>query len=132
MSYLLDANTCIAYLNDRNSPITHRMTTIKPTDIFLCQIVKAELYYGAYKSARRQENLALLKHFFGQFGSLPFNEGAAETYGRIRAELATQGLPVGPNDLIIAAIALGSIKLHLLATIPASLAASTGYKSRIG
>ena len=62
--------------------------------------------HPAYKSARRQENLALLKHFFGQFASLPFNEEAAETYGRIRAELAAQGTPIGPNDLIIAAIAL--------------------------
>jgi tRNA(fMet)-specific endonuclease VapC len=64
------------------------------------------LYYGAYKSARRDENLALLARFFGQFNSLPFDDTAAEVYGRIRAELTRRGTPIGPNDLMIAAIAL--------------------------
>jgi tRNA(fMet)-specific endonuclease VapC len=48
--------------------------------------------------------LALLTRFFSQFASLPFNDQAAEIYGRIRAKLATQGNPIGPNDLIIAAL----------------------------
>ena len=72
----------------------------------ICQIVKAELYYGAYKSARRDANLALLTKFFNQFESLPFDDAAAEAYGRLRAELARRGTPIGPNDLMIAAIAL--------------------------
>ena len=38
--------------------------------------------------------------------SLPFNDQAAEAYGRIRARLGTQGTPIGPNDLIIAATAI--------------------------
>jgi tRNA(fMet)-specific endonuclease VapC len=70
------------------------------------QIVKAELYYGAYKSSRREENLALLRYFFGQFASLPFNDQASEIYGRIRAELTARGAPIGPNGLIVAAVAV--------------------------
>ena len=31
---------------------------------------------------------------------------AAEVYGRIRADLAARGTPIGANDLLIAAIAL--------------------------
>jgi tRNA(fMet)-specific endonuclease VapC len=106
MTYLLDTNICISYLNDRNSAVARKLTTVRPDAIFLCQIVKAELYYGAYKSSRRQSNLALLRHFFNQFVSLPFNDQAAEAYGRIRAQLADQGTPIGPNDLIIAATAV--------------------------
>ena len=41
-----------------------------------------------------------------QFDSLPFDDAAAEAYGRLRAELARRGMPIGPNDLMIAAIAL--------------------------
>jgi tRNA(fMet)-specific endonuclease VapC len=37
---------------------------------------------------------------------LPFDDAAAEAYGRLRAELARRGTPIGPNDLMIAAIAL--------------------------
>ncbi len=79
---------------------------LRPGDVFLCQIVKAELYYGAYKSSRREQNLALLHRFFAQFQSLPFNNVAVEMYGDIRNELAKCGTPIGPNDLIIAATAL--------------------------
>lgn len=106
MTYLLDTNACISYLNNRNSPIASRLARIRPDEVFLCQIVKAELYYGAYKSTQRKSNLALLAHFFSQFVSLPLNDQAAEVYGRIRSHLTTQGTPIGPNDLIIAAIAV--------------------------
>ena len=104
--YLLDTNACIAYINDRNSIVARRLMQLKPSDVFVCQIVKAELFYGAYKSSRREQNLDLLHRFFGQFASLPFDDYAAEAYGRIRHELAKCGTPIGPNDLIIAATAL--------------------------
>ncbi len=53
----------------------------------MCDVVKAELYYGAYKSSRLQSNLALYELFFSQYVSLPFDGNAAAIYGRIRANL---------------------------------------------
>lgn len=106
MRYLLDTNTCIQFLNSRNSAVQRRLAAVSRDDVAICQIVKAELFYGAYRSARREANLALLAKFFIQFVSLPFDDASAETYGRIRAELARAGTPIGPNDLMIAAIAL--------------------------
>jgi tRNA(fMet)-specific endonuclease VapC len=106
MIYLLDTNVCIQFLNSRNTAVQQRLTTLSREDVAICQIVKAELYYGAYKSSRRAANLALLVKFFSQFVSLPFDDAAAETYGRLRAELARRGTPIGPNDLMIAAIAV--------------------------
>ena len=106
MTYLLDTNTCIQFLNHRNSAVSARLAVVQREEVVICQIVKAELYYGAYKSARLDENLVLLAKFFSQFVSLPFDDQAAEAYGRVRAELARRGTPIGPNDLMIAAIAL--------------------------
>jgi tRNA(fMet)-specific endonuclease VapC len=106
MTYLLDTNACIQFLNQRNSAISTRLAAVQRDEVVICQIVKAELYCGAYKSARREANLALLAKFFGQFVSLPFDDAAAEAYGRLRAELARRGTLIGPNDLMIAAIAL--------------------------
>ena len=40
--------------------------------------------------------------------SLPFDDAAAEIYGRIRADLESRGMPIGPNDTMIAAIALAN------------------------
>lgn len=106
MTYLLDTNTCIALLNNRPDEVANRLATHQPDEIFLCQIVKAELYYGAYRSERVAENLALLAQFCQQFASLPFTDQAVDIYGQIRADLARQGNLIGPNDFIIAATAL--------------------------
>jgi len=74
----------------------------------LCDIVKAELYYGAYKGTRLESNLVLYQEFFSELVSLPFDGNAAAVYGRIRARLEALGTPIGPNDLQIAAIALAN------------------------
>jgi tRNA(fMet)-specific endonuclease VapC len=39
--------------------------------------------------------------FLNRFISLPFDDRAAEVYGRIRARLSAIGTPNGPNDLFI-------------------------------
>jgi len=45
------------------------------------------------------------QRFLAAFVSLPFDDRAADAYGRIRAALASAGTPIGPNDLLIASIA---------------------------
>jgi len=105
MTYLLDANTCIRFLNGTSEKVRRHMETVEANDIALCSIVKAELIYGAFKSERQERNLARLGHFFSRFVSLPFDDVAAEAYGEIRAHLERAGAPIGPNDLLIAAIA---------------------------
>lgn len=81
------------------------MRSRPPSEIVLCSIVKAELLYGARHSRRVEDNLRLLNHFFTPLASLPFDDRCAEEYGLIRAQLAAQGSLIGPNDLMIAAIA---------------------------
>ena len=108
MIYLPDTNACIRYLNPAASAVTRRFQSAAPQDIALCDIVKMELYYGAYRSARQADNLALLGQFFSAFRSLTFDAHAAEICGRLRALLANAGTPIGPYDLQIAAIALAN------------------------
>lgn len=106
MKYLLDTNACISYLNNPDSPVCLKMQRLKPSEILLCSVVEAELYYGVMKSAAHAKNLARLKPFISQFVSLSFDSKAAKEFGHIRAELAKAGTPIGPYDLQIAAIAL--------------------------
>jgi tRNA(fMet)-specific endonuclease VapC len=40
------------------------------------------------------------------YRSLPFDDACARVYGHIRARLMQAGLPIGPNDLLIAAAAI--------------------------
>jgi tRNA(fMet)-specific endonuclease VapC len=58
--------------------------------------------------AHQAANLSLIAALRLQFVSLPFDDRAAEEYGKVRAELAVRGTPIGPNDLMIASIALAN------------------------
>ena len=106
MLYLPDTNVWIRHLNPAPSIVKTRLSACPPSQIALCDVVKAELYYGAYKSARREENLAVLETLFSGFVSFAFDGDAARIFGDIRADLSRKGTPIGPYDLQIAAIAL--------------------------
>ncbi len=107
MTFLLDTNVCIAHLRGTNNGVTARLTDAGPGEVTLCLVVKVELVYGVERSSNPDRNYEQLQRFFVQFRSLPFDDSAAAEYGSIRAELESQGTPIGPNDLMIAAIALG-------------------------
>lgn len=103
--YLLDTNFCIEILNRKDSLATKKLTSVSPSLIRLCSIVKAELFHGAYKSGR-DSNINLVRNFCSMFASLPFDDRAADVYGQIRSGLEKQGKLIGPNDLLIASIAV--------------------------
>jgi len=106
--YLLDSNVCIRYLNGRGTKIIQKLQTLPIKQVAVCSVVKAELFFGAMKSQTPAQSLAKQQQFLQPLQSFPFDDQAAEEYGRIRAELTTQGLPIGPNDFMIAAIALAN------------------------
>ncbi len=105
MTYLLDTNFCIELLNQKESQAARKLASVSPQDVRLCSVVKAELYHGAYKSGR-ESNLKLIRTFFSLFESLAFDDLSAETYGTLRTTLEKGGKIIGPNDLLIASIAL--------------------------
>ena len=103
--FLLDTNVCIRILNHAHGGIIELFRQTPPSEIGICSIVKAELLYGARHSQRVEANLQLLDAFFKPLSSLPFDDRCAAEAGLIRADLAAQGKPIGPNDLLIAATA---------------------------
>jgi len=105
MVYLPDTNVWIRHLESKPSRVKDRLAAYDPNDVLLCDIVKAELYYGAFKSARPADNLAVLKSLFASFESVPFTGDTARVFGKLRSDLAQQGSPIGPLDLQIASIA---------------------------
>jgi tRNA(fMet)-specific endonuclease VapC len=75
-------------------------------EIGLPSIVVAELAFGAWKAEFVARSLANLEEILKAYKVIPFDEAAAMQYGRIRSELQKAGTPIGPNDYLIAAIAL--------------------------
>ena len=64
-------------MRGKNSTLKQKLESTATKDIAVCSIVKAELFYGAMKSANPQRNLTLQQQFLAQFTSLPFDDLAA-------------------------------------------------------
>ncbi len=108
MKYILDTNACIRLLKGDSAPMLKKIEYIPTDDIIIPAIVRFELYYGAYKSHRKNETLVKLKDFLKAFDTIELDERIAETAGRIRVELEKKGTPIGPYDLLIGAAAVVS------------------------
>jgi tRNA(fMet)-specific endonuclease VapC len=100
MRYLLDTNDIIGLLNDVTSKLAQRAQREMPGDIAISAIAAHELYYGAFKGRRANQNVALVDAL--QFAVLEFDKEDARAAGEIRAFLAAKGTPIGPYDVVIA------------------------------
>jgi tRNA(fMet)-specific endonuclease VapC len=106
MRYLLDTNIWIFYLKNPSSLVGSRLRNTSASDIAVCSIVRAELLHGARKYEKRTERVARVELTLSPFISLPFDDAAARHYAIIRDDLELRGVTIGPNDLMIAAIAV--------------------------
>ncbi|MGB7307847.1 MAG: type II toxin-antitoxin system VapC family toxin [Candidatus Acidiferrales bacterium] len=109
MSYLLDTNACIALINQRPRSVGARLdrAVANGGQIFVSVVAAFELWYGVEKSARKESNTRRVEAFFsGLLTLLPFDEGDAQSAGRIRSALEAVGTPISAYDLLIAGQAL--------------------------
>ncbi len=102
--FVLDTNVWIALLKS-NPEVVAGVRRVGIESLYLCAPVWSELWFGACNSQRVTENQGRIRELASHVPSLPFDDRAAEHCGEIRALLARQGRPIGPNDLQIAAIA---------------------------
>lgn len=100
--YLLDTNIVIYVIKRR--PIELLQTFNENTGrMAISSITLSELYHGAEKSSRINENLRVIEDFCSRLEVLPYTAKAAQHYGSIRAALERRGETIGVNDLHIAA-----------------------------
>lgn len=106
MRYLLDTNILIFYLKNPSSLVGTRLRNTSASEIAVCSVVRAELLHGARKYEKRTERVARVELTLSPFISLPFDDAAAGHYATLRDDLESRGVTIGPNDLMIAAIAV--------------------------
>jgi tRNA(fMet)-specific endonuclease VapC len=117
---LLDTNHCFRIIA-RDPRLLDRLDRIGSTKIATTVIVAGELYYGAARSQRADENRSAVSRFLDSLDVIPVSSAAANEYGRLKAVLLERFGPrerakqrdfdlarlgFGDNDLWIAAVAL--------------------------
>jgi tRNA(fMet)-specific endonuclease VapC len=98
----VDTSILIALFR-RDAQITQRLE--KAVQIFAPSVALGELYFGALKSNRVEENLNRIAQFVSENVILICGIDTARFYGAIKHQLHLKGRPIPENDIWIAAIA---------------------------
>lgn len=106
MKYLLDSDICIYCINGFQPKVSENLHRHSAADIVVSAITKCEMYAGSSGSGNPARSRAEQDFFLRQFVSIPFDDAAADVYGRIDGWLKARGMRIGPLDTQIAAIAL--------------------------
>lgn len=97
--YLIDTSICV-FLFRNNQDVVKRLNRIGCERCFICDVVLAELRYGAYKSSRTEENLKLIDDFVKEIKVLPFAD-SIDVYAQEKLRLKNSGKPIEDFDLLI-------------------------------
>lgn len=105
-TYLIDTDIMIYWLTARYPQVQQHITQLDSRYIFVSVITIAELYFGAYNSAKSLENCQLLDELLVDLQVLEFDTAAGRHFGEIKAQLKQSGNIINDSDLFIAATAL--------------------------
>jgi tRNA(fMet)-specific endonuclease VapC len=105
MRYSLDTNIVSDLIRNPQGRIAAQIRRVGEADVGASVIVAAELRYGAEKKASARL-AAQLETVLGALTILPIEPPADAIYGAIRCRLERLGMPIGGNDLLIAAQAI--------------------------
>jgi tRNA(fMet)-specific endonuclease VapC len=100
---ILDTNTLIHYLKG-HPLVVARFQSTSPRQLGIASTVAYEIEYGSLKagSSRRRE---VVSQLLAGIQQIPFDREAALEAARIRIDLESRGLLIGPMDLLIAGTA---------------------------
>ena len=127
MNYLLDANVCIAVMNQSSDRVRWNLKSAKLSgaQLYISSVVVHELWFGVANSRRVQGNASVLRKFLARgLKTLDFSNEDAKIAGEIRASLKAAGTPIGAYDTLIAG--------QTLARGLTLVTANTGEFARVG
>lgn len=104
--HMLDTNT-VSRLLKKDPRAMQRAKDVPIASLCISAITEGELLYGLAKRPEALRLHAAVREFLRCVDVMPWDEGVAEHYARIRASLERQGKTLAPLDLLIASHAEG-------------------------
>lgn len=103
--YLLDSDVLIYFLKGKQE-VVQKISQLPLDNIYISRINYTELIYGAYNSARVEQNLKIIEPFLENFSILEFDKNASLIFAKEKARLRRGGNIIADMDLMIASIAI--------------------------
>ena len=107
MKYFLDSNIIIYFIKGKFRTIGE-MLEAHDRDIVIPSVVLAELEYGARNSNDYEKTISVYKPFLDLYPTAVFDKKSSVEYGKLRKILSSNGVIIGPNDMMIAAAVLAN------------------------
>jgi predicted nucleic acid-binding protein len=107
MSYLLDTDWAVSFLNGRPNAV-ELVGTVADDGIAISIVTCGEVFEGLLSIATAPQQVAQFTAFVNTIDILVPDLDVAHHYAKIRAELRSRGLLIADNDLWIAATALAN------------------------
>lgn len=105
MKYVLDSDMLIYFLKGYNS-VVEKISVMSRSDLATTIINQTELFYGAFNSAKKEQNLKKIQDFLKEISVLEFSHEASLLFAKHKAQLKKHGILLADMDLMIASIVL--------------------------
>ncbi len=106
--FLVDTDIIIYWLKNKYPSIDRKMRRAGKKSVCISSITVAELYFGAYNSFKKEENLRVTDGLLGKIKIIPFDGKAGKCFGEIKASLKSKGQIISDSDIFIAATAISN------------------------
>lgn len=106
-NFCIDSDTLIYFLKGEKKVI-EEILKISSENLYTTRINYTELLYGAYNSAKVQDNLNKILPFLDSFKILEFDEKSSEIFAKIKSKLKKDGQIIADMDLMIASISISN------------------------
>jgi tRNA(fMet)-specific endonuclease VapC len=103
--YLLDTNIVSFHIRRSSPTLVRRLKRVAASSVALSVVTEMEIRFGLARNPGLRI-APLVETFLQGITILPLDSSVAATYARVRADLETRGMPIGPLDLLIGAHAL--------------------------
>jgi predicted nucleic acid-binding protein len=103
--YLLDSDILIYFLKGKQE-VVEKISQIPIDSLYISRINYTELIYGAYNSAKVEQNLEVIEPFLESFKILEFTKKSSLIFAKEKARLKKSGNIIADMDLMIASISI--------------------------
>jgi len=105
--YILDTDTCVFWLKG-NHYTEKKIEEQGIENIFVTIITACELYFGAYNSQKKDNNMLVLDDLFSMIGIIQTTSEVAKIFGETKTRLKRLGKLINDADLLIASIVVAN------------------------